>query len=459
MAVTFVLVLGTLGAAAGPVAASEPSPGDGEIPETLEVEEPDPLAVLSEDPPLGASATTSLSAPVKFGSTYNSFHVKGTHESFSTAAVGDISGDGQPDIVSGGMDGRLRAYHANGSKFLDVSTGGGAIQASPALVDLSGDGLLDVLVANAGGAVAVYKGNGQRIFWRPDNWFFKIQGFIGTPTTADIDADGQLEIIATSLDHHVYAWNLNETTVPGFPRFVYDTIWSSPVAADIDNDGRPEIIFGGDMDYYAGAPYPWGGLLWVLEHNGVPKSGFPKSLPGQVIWSTPAVVDVTGNGNLDIVVGTGLNWPNPWGRKLYAFDRNGNNLPGWPQTIYNGRVMASPGGRRPDGRLETRDRRSGRRRPGQRVQLGWDPEVVAVCRRRPFVSAEQGDSRRAVDRRRRQRRPAGGRDPGRALDEDLRRRHGQRGDSGLLAACVGARVGSDDHRDQRRDPHRPDGHE
>ncbi len=189
---------------------------------------------------------------------------------------------------------------------------------------------------------SVHKGNGQRIFWRPDNWFFKIQGFIGTPTTADIDADGQLEIIATSLDHHVYAWNLNETYVPGFPRFVYDTIWSSPVAADIDNDGRPEIIFGGDMDAYPGAPYPWGGLLWVLEHNGVPKSGFPKSLPGQVIWSTPAVVDLTGNGNLDIVVGTGLNWPNPWGRKLYAFDRNGNNLPGWPQTIYSGRVMASP---------------------------------------------------------------------------------------------------------------------
>ena len=96
------------------------------------------------------------------------------------------------------------------------------------------------------------------------------------------------------------------------------------------------------MDAYWGAPYPAGGLLWVLEHNGVPKRGFPKSLPGQTIWSSPAVVDLTGNGRLDIIVGTGLNWPNPAGRKLYAFDRNGNHLPGWPQTIYNGRVMSSP---------------------------------------------------------------------------------------------------------------------
>ncbi|MEZ5170883.1 MAG: VCBS repeat-containing protein [Acidimicrobiia bacterium] len=322
---------------------STPAPASQELPDTLEVPEPGPLTASgSDDQQLGTSATASLSSPQKIGATYSQFHIKGTHESFSTAAVGDISGDGQPDIVSGGMDGHLRAYHKNGTKFMDVVTGGGAVQASPALVDLSNDGVLDVLVANAGGAVAVYKGNSQRIFWRPDNWFFKVNGFFGTPTTADLDNDGQLEIIATSYDHHVYAWNLNETLVPGFPRFVYDTIWSSPVAADIDNDGRPEIIFGGDMDFYAGAPYPWGGLLWVLEHNGVPKAGFPKSLPGQVIWSSPAVVDITGNGNLDIVVGTGLNWPNPWGRKLYAFDKKGNNLPGWPQQIYNGRVMASP---------------------------------------------------------------------------------------------------------------------
>ena len=61
-----------------------------------------------------------------------------------------------------------------------------------------------------------------------------------------------------------------------------------------------------------------------------------------------------GNGLLDVVVGTGRNWPDPRGRRVDAFTaRTGRNLPGWPVTV-DGRVIASPaiGDLDGDGRLD-----------------------------------------------------------------------------------------------------------
>jgi hypothetical protein len=59
------------------------------------------------------------------------------------------------------------------------------------------------------------------------------------------------------------------------------------------------------------------------------------------VWSSPAIVDINGDGHLDVVVGTGTNMPAPAGSAVYAFDRGGNPLPGWPATT-GGRVMGSP---------------------------------------------------------------------------------------------------------------------
>lgn len=59
-----------------------------------------------------------------------------------------------------------------------------------------------------------------------------------------------------------------------------------------------------------------------------------------MVWSSPAIADLNGDGRLDVVVGTG-NMPLPGGQRVYAFDRNGNALAGWPVTV-GGKVMASP---------------------------------------------------------------------------------------------------------------------
>ena len=66
--------------------------------------------------------------------------------------------------------------------------------------------------------------------------------------------------------------------------------------------------------------------------------GFPKNID-QTIYSSPAVADLNNDGWLDIVVGTG-NFYADKGKKVHAWDRHGNPLPGWPVAT-GGYVMSS----------------------------------------------------------------------------------------------------------------------
>ena len=130
-----------------------------------------------------------------------------------------------------------------------------------------------------------------------------------------------------------------------FSKFIYDTSFSSPALADLDGDGRLEVIVGADMDIGNGANNPPinlapGGILWVFRADGTTLPGFPRNISDQVLWSSPAIADLNNDGSLDIVIGTGENWAGK-GRWLYAVDRFGNALPGWPVSM-PGATMGSP---------------------------------------------------------------------------------------------------------------------
>jgi subtilase family protein len=141
------------------------------------------------------------------------------------------------------------------------------------------------------------------------------RGFSGSPVLGDLVAEppGQhrkLEIVATALDQHVYAWDGNGNALSGFPSKLRDPalpgaeIITTPALGDIDGDGRPDIVTPTqefDEDPTAPSPPPPG------------LGGFSNILT-QVLANA-----IGGSG------------------RTYALDGGGTILPGWP-THPNGAV-------------------------------------------------------------------------------------------------------------------------
>jgi hypothetical protein len=130
--------------------------------------------------------------------------------------------------------------------------------------------------------------------------------------------------------------------VLGWPRFIRDTIHSSPACADLDGDGFLEVVIGVDSHLEPSLGSQDGGALYVYRHDGVVKPGWPQYV-NQVIWSSVALGDLDGDGRLEIVHGSGLftGYPDPRGFEVNAWRSDGTKLPGWPVPT-GGRVFSSP---------------------------------------------------------------------------------------------------------------------
>lgn len=354
-------------------------------------------------PAPAAAATATLSLQGKIDHTLSGiYRGAGPAQAFSSPALGDLTGDNTPELVVGSMDGNVSAYRATTrARLWSVSLGNTAIQASPTIADVNKDGKPDVVVATLDGRIVWLDGKtgrtvrtfhqGAPLHCSP-GVDCRSDGFFASPTVADVNGDGRLDIVDSSYDDTIYAWSSGGTLL--WRTFLEDTNWSSPVVADIDRNGTPEVIVGGDI--YDGNPLgvPHGGLIWVLHgSNGSAYAGYPISVPGQTVWSSPAIADLNGDHYPEIVVGTGTNWPDPAGRQveaITAYDRK--ELPGWPVKV-DGRVTGSPaiGDLDGDGKLDVSFASDGGwvyaySSTGRRMWRGCDATSVNGCKPGYFAS-------------------------------------------------------------------------
>ncbi|HYQ04783.1 MAG TPA: S8 family serine peptidase [Polyangiaceae bacterium] len=278
--------------------------------------------------------------------------------------AGDIDGDGSKEVIVATLEGAIFVWGANGvlkpgwPRVISYATDWGPNPASLSLSigDVDRNGVLD-LVATDGTqtGVHVFKGNGSYLpGWPVTKWL----GIKTPATVADLNKDGKNEVVigVDGNPGQLVVLNSKGVVLSGWPQTILTTsgneaIGSYPVVGDLDDDGDLEIAAitcdGGGDDTLS--------KVVVYQHNGRLLTSWQT---GAVQTGPLVLADLDGDGSLEVLEslmkmdGTG---------GLYAWDRKGNLMPGWPQTnpgvypVFNAPIVVDVDG---DGRNEVITARS-----------------------------------------------------------------------------------------------------
>ncbi|MAT96829.1 MAG: hypothetical protein CL608_06770 [Anaerolineaceae bacterium] len=285
------------------------------------------------------------------------------------AALGDLDNDGQGELVIPSDVHYINAYEANGTQIPANAIYGGkgwgqvgiweslAIELrgwgacdgvraesyrtnfadGPAVIaDVNGDGVVEVVATgnvydcDAGYPpsryIGVYIFNADRSRFNEDgyNWetvpintgaplsesYSVIESAMPNPVVADLDGDGEKEILFASYDGRLHAFWLDKTEHHNWPYNVSNTgpgirFASEPVVVDLDDDGFAEVIFASWPQ--KGSNYV--GKLHVLNYQGSVLYEINLPAPyGSPDWNgamaAPTLANIDADVDLELVLNT-----------------------------------------------------------------------------------------------------------------------------------------------------------
>lgn len=303
---------------------------------------------------------------------------------WGTPAIGDLKGDGEQKIITATRDEKKdtelnsvtcfaardnnRDYRPDQiwQRKPELSFYRGAVLSN---LDNSSDGSMEVILRSDGAQPI-------RILGADGNLKYSFgTGGLSMPAVADLDGDGKKEIVVGCNDG-IYIWKYNGTPFTRNPFYTQAgyLCGSSPVICDLNKDGIKEILFTAKKEETNGLVTS---MVCVLKPDGTKLTGWNGSQTVNVLKASMpheiAVGDIDLDGKPEVAV-LGVNRLKVWksdgsllfyknidldspnkisvviadvngdaypeivfgiGRRVYALDRYGNDVPGFPLVTEN----------------------------------------------------------------------------------------------------------------------------
>ncbi len=249
---------------------------------------------------------------------------------YSAPTFFDIGDDGDNDMIVGFMSGDVKIYRNDNGQFVDAGlflstdrTNG--TYSFPTLFDFNGDDKLDIIAGSSRRAINVFINQGDSTFFQSADVLDTLGNTLDIGQTGalvqffDKDDDGDYDFYTGTEGGYIFyvenkgnnSFVVTDTLMIDGSVFDVD-YYSAPALGDIDNDG--------DLDMFVGNGYGYIRML-INQGNYIFADSGNIDVDGTVLklsyCSIPALVDIDGDGDLDLLVGNSYGY-------VYGFLNDGS---------------------------------------------------------------------------------------------------------------------------------------